>query len=458
MPAQRPIVLIHGYSDKGQSFKRWRDILVQNGYDADQVHICTYQSLTNEVNIKDIAEAMDRALRQRLGAGAEFDAIVHSTGMLVLRQWLVAHAARRGQLKRLIALAPATNGSPLAHRGRGLVGAIFKGSKRVGPDFLEAGDLVLDGLELGSRFTWDLTHRDLLGENPVFGKGGDTPYAFIFCGTTAYSGLRKLVNEPGMDGTVRWAGCALTTQKIVIDLTRDGPDRADADRFFLGNIAGQATLPMPTWLIDGLNHGTILLEPNERLIRLVTSALKVNNEAEFNAWSETARDETGATSLNEQKWQQFVMRAVDERGNPIDDYYVELFHLDANGEAVPVDFDLDAHVYQGDRSLRCFHVDLTALEDTLGTPMPPLWARVVATTGTRMVGYHGVNSERLPDLNGPENEDGVWSAVIPLPDTFDEGKIKLLYPYTTTFIELRLNRDPTPFGPTPSEVCLFIDT
>jgi hypothetical protein len=84
----RPIVLIHGYSDSAPSFARWREILEGHGYASGDIHACTYQSLTNEINIKDIAEAFDRALRDRIGAGTEFDAIVHSTGMLVLRQWL----------------------------------------------------------------------------------------------------------------------------------------------------------------------------------------------------------------------------------------------------------------------------------------------------------------------------------------------------------------------------------
>lgn len=451
----RPIVLIHGYSDQGASFKRWKEILLGQGYAEQDIHVCTYQSLTNEINIKDIAEALDRALTARIGAGTEFDAIVHSTGMLVIRQWLIAHAARRGQLKRLIALAPATFGSPLAHRGRGLMGAIFKGSKRPGPDFLEAGDLVLDGLELGSRFTWDLTHRDLICETPIFGTGPDTPYVFIFCGTSAYKGLRQLVNEPGTDGTVRWAGCALTTQKIVIDLTRDDVHKPDDQRVVLGDIAGQTTLPMPTWLIEGVNHGTIMEKPTERLIRLVTAALKVTDEGAFTAWQAAARDETGAEEANCKEWQQFVLRAVDERGDPINDYYVEMFHIDANGETQPIDFDLDAHVYRADPSLRCFHVNLDDLKAKLNGVFPPLWVRVVATTGTQMVGYHGINSERLPVLGGPANEDGVWDAMVQLPDTFAAGTVRLMYPFTTTFIELRLNRDPTPFGPTPSKVCVF---
>jgi hypothetical protein len=49
-----PVVLIHGYSDVGSSFKK------RGRHSAKQVHVhvCTYQSLTNEVTIKDIAEGV----------------------------------------------------------------------------------------------------------------------------------------------------------------------------------------------------------------------------------------------------------------------------------------------------------------------------------------------------------------------------------------------------------------
>ena len=117
----RPLVLIHGYSDKGESFNNWKAALkTKLGYQDSNFHICSYASLANEISIKDIAEGFDRALRIQAGLDEEeeFDAIVHSTGMLVLRSWLTTYAKRYGRLKHLIALAPATNGSPLAHKGR----------------------------------------------------------------------------------------------------------------------------------------------------------------------------------------------------------------------------------------------------------------------------------------------------------------------------------------------------
>lgn len=113
------LVLIHGYSDKGKSFATWQKRLEDRYEKTEQICICDYVSLTNEVTIKDLAEGFDAALSARPGLDndQDFDAIVHSTGMLVIRSWLTTYPARRSRLKHLIGIAPATFGSPSPRRG-----------------------------------------------------------------------------------------------------------------------------------------------------------------------------------------------------------------------------------------------------------------------------------------------------------------------------------------------------
>jgi hypothetical protein len=97
----RPIVLIHGYSDRGQSFKVWRDKLTSGNpaWEVDTISIGNYTSLTDEVTIKDLADGLDHALRAKFGDDTqEFDAIVHSTGMLVIREWFERDRRRLGRL------------------------------------------------------------------------------------------------------------------------------------------------------------------------------------------------------------------------------------------------------------------------------------------------------------------------------------------------------------------------
>lgn len=110
--ARNPVVLIHGYSDEGKSFRVWRNALKQRGYAVEELPVCNYQSLTNEITIKDIAEGFDRALRThpQIDKDQPFDAIVHSTGMLVLRSWLTTNPIGRKRLKHLIGLASIKSG------------------------------------------------------------------------------------------------------------------------------------------------------------------------------------------------------------------------------------------------------------------------------------------------------------------------------------------------------------
>ncbi len=445
---RNPLVLVHGYSDRAETFKPWEKILSARGYDVTTIHACSYRSLTNELTLKDIAEGFDRALRLRAGLTADepFDAIVHSTGMLVIRAWLTAYERRRNRLKHLVGLAPATFGSPLAHKGRSWLGALFKGNKEPGPDFLEAGDEILDGLELGSAFTWDLAHLDLLGEETFYGPTKRTPYVSIFCGTKGYGGLQKLVtDDPGSDGTVRWASCPLNTRKICIDMTRDAARDDEKKRV---TIAPWKNTDIPLIPVAEKNHGTILSDPPAELADMIDSALQVSNAAESSEWVRRALAATAATREKLDEWQQFVVRAVDERGDPVRDWNIQLFTYTAKGNDKQIrPFDVDVHVYKRDPSLRCFHVHLKDLDYR---NLMSLWVRVIASTGSQLVGYHGFSSA---GESGEALEGGKWTAALDISSLIN-GDVKFFYPFTTTLVELKLNREPLPLTG-KNQVCWF---
>jgi pimeloyl-ACP methyl ester carboxylesterase len=437
--ARRPVVLIHGYSDKGASFRPWMKLLRQAGYEATGLRICSYRTLVNELTIPDIAEALDRALQEEAGLKPEeeFDAIVHSTGMLVIRAWLSGYRTqpRRARLKHLIGLAPATFGSPLAHKGRSFLGALVKGSKNIfKPDFLEAGSGVLDALELASPYTWELAHRDLCGTEVVFDKTPDTAYPFILCGTEGYEGLAALANEDGTDGTVRWAGAALNTRKFVMDFTTaDGTARRRV------TTTRAKTPETPMIPLPGLNHGTILSKPTPLAIELVTSALKVDSAAAFDQWMDSAVKRTQAVwQRNLGMWQQFVVRAVDERSHPIRDWNLGLQTV--RGERVN-DFDVDVHVNRRDPAYRCFHVDLAEVGEHSDVR---LRAVITAASNTEYVGYLAVPEVTKEEARGLPS--GVFQGEIELKRTMGPDDITLFHPFTTTLIEIRLNREPLPPG------------
>lgn len=437
MPPRR-VLLLHGYSASGSAFGAWRRALVQAGWPADRLVTLSYETLTNEVSVRDIAEGFDKLLRQRveLADGEPFDVIVHSTGMLVLRAWLTRRgtsADRRARLRHLVALAPATFGSPLAHKGRSFLGALVKGRKALGPDFLEAGDLVLDALELGSRFGWELAHADLFGTETFYGDTQRTPYAFVFCGTRGYRGLGALANTPGTDGTVRWAGCSLDSRKLVLDLTDDCADDARV------RVAGWTPHDVPMHPVAGVDHGTILSAPPPSLVELVVRALRVRSGAEYAAWRRAAAEETRAARAALVPWQQFVARAVDERGDPVRDWNLQLALSDGR---TLTPFTQDVHVYRGDPSLRTFHVNLSRLQERgllAGRPRR-LAAQLFASTGTPRVLYTGALAD--PAAADRPDRAGTWYGTLDLSSVLPGGATRFFHPFTTTFVELRLDRDP----------------
>ena len=191
--------------------------------------------------------------------------------------------------------------------------------------------------------------------------------------------------------------------------------------------------------IANVDHGSILSEPPEQLVHLVVEALQVNSSATYASWLEEANTATEGTLAAMPRWQQFVVRAIDERGDGIRDWNLQLAFDD--GQSLKP-FGQDVHVYKGDASYRAFHVDLKQVEKMMTDPSAPvqLTAQVYASTGTKRVLYTGVLADRA-DVEAPDNA-GTWYGTLNLSTTLPGGATQLFHPFTTTFLELRLDRDP----------------
>src|SRR5579863_494526 len=433
-----PIILLHGYASDGAAFSTFRNVLQQNGRAVTDIFIGNYVTLNNEITVDDIAEGFNYSLRANGLFGQPFDAIVHSTGMLVMRAWLTspnAQFSRKGLLKRLIALAPATFGSPIAAKGRSLLGRIFIGSKELGPDFLASGNLVLSNLELGSEYTWNLAHKDLI-DDQYYGPDKSTPYVFIFDGTSDYGKLAEIFDaedQEGSDGVVRWSGVALNARKITLDLSRP-QNQVQWSKW--------SNIDIPMIPIAGVNHNQILAEPPQGLVDLVLKALTVNSEDDFKNFhavevANTQVVKDGQAKIDADPWQQFVVRARDSHGNPVVDYAVSIVTEDQNGEVVELgDFEESVHPFAADPSYRCFHVNLKEYlqkRDNL-----KLKIRIVASTGTDLVGYQGYGSDYTN--TGVEPTIGPVDIDISAYEGQNPDQPSLFWPFTTTLVEIILNR------------------
>jgi hypothetical protein len=389
---------------------------------------------------------------------------VHSTGILVVRAWL-AHQKiapgknqRLNRLKHLIGVAPATWGSPQASKGRTWLGALVKGSKTPGPDFLNAGNQVLDGLELGSQFTWDLAHSDLLGPVPYFGTGPDTPYVAVFIGNTPYTGVASVANDPGTDGTVRWSGCGLNTRKITLDLTETPTDAQGLPRtrVTFSEWANDSRLNVPMLAVDDRDHGSLISDPVPGMVDRIATFLEIGNINQYNTWLDEAQ--TWSTPAREKMlqskghlftfwetndldgWQQFVVHARDGHGDPVTDYIIEVFEQDPDGKAWQraEEISVDVHAYGKDPSYRCLHVQLPK---GITTKPKPMQIRFQASTGTDVVSYQGYGSDGLK-MEMRADSDPV---TIDITEALKDKNATLFHPFTTTLVEIVINRVPYPF-------------
>lgn len=470
------VLLIHGYSADGQDFLPWKQAIQDAGITSDEIEVGNYVTLNNEVTIKDLGEGFDRALRLTKfardipGDAWTFDAIVHSTGMLVLRQWLTSDPyqpddprSRVRRLKHLVGLAPATFGSPQAKKGRSWLGALVKGSKQLGPDFLNAGDEVLDGLELASRYTWELAHKDMICKTPFYDKGSNTPYVAVFIGNIPYTGISALANTPGSDGTVRWAGCALNTRKVSLDFRRHARlDPADATKRCDISDWSKGRLGAPIIAVNERNHGTILSEPDPQVVELVRDFLAISDPDAYDQWEARAQafgapslvkmDQSDDAGSDAAGWQQLVIHMVDDHGDGVTDYNFQLFvgdSLDQSDDPGFAPVQIIADTYSSDNSFRCFYIHLTQtmlnLNADASTPKK-MWIELIASSGSALIEYEAyTGSEQDPQRLAIATHDPSDNQPVKMDITaLAQGGPSLFYPYTTTLLEIFVEREPMP--------------
>lgn len=166
----QPILLVHGYSAESKSsapasvartYQHLPKLLRERfGSDLTDLDLSRYISLEDSITLDDISRGMERALETDYDElrKSGFNIITHSTGALVVRNWLRRYwnPEQECPARRIIHLAGANFGSGWASVGRSQLAKwgriVFSRSER--------GMRVLDGLELGSNWTIDM-HLEL---------------------------------------------------------------------------------------------------------------------------------------------------------------------------------------------------------------------------------------------------------------------------------------------------------
>ena len=92
----------------------------------------------------------------------------------------------------------------------------------------------------------------------------------------------------------------------------------------------------------------------------------------------------------------------------------------------------DVHRNRRDPSVRAFHV---RLRDVRRSTIAGLRLRIVARSGSSAVGYRGIGRA----------EGAGWDGGIDLTAAWPDGGVQLFWPFTTTLLEVVLDREPLPF-------------
>ena len=227
----KPIVLIHGYSAESESATRAAVEKIYGSlprrlkrtYGAEAVvdiDLSRYISLEDGISLDDVSRALDRALHEtsRNLLSRRFHAIVHSTGALVIRNWIRRFSAKPSKLQNLIHLAGANFGSGWAHLGKG---QLAKWGRAVLQPGTERGIQILGALELGTSWTIDL-HRHFLQQGTRMREDyGVNEYVIV--GTQAeakwFIHPVRYSHEDGSDGVVRVAASNLNFNYLRLEPT-----------------------------------------------------------------------------------------------------------------------------------------------------------------------------------------------------------------------------------------------
>ena len=411
------LVIVHGWSDSSRSFRRLGQRLVDEGVAqaVSNVVLGDYVSMDDDVRFSDIVSALERAWNegQFPDAPHSVDVVVHSTGGLVIRDWMVTR--RRGAnatnpVRRLLMLAPANFGSGLAHKGKSFLGRVVKGFKS--PKLFQTGTHILEGLELASPYSWQLAMLDGFGDNVGVDYGPGGVMCTVLVGNTGYSGISAAANENGSDGTVRVSTAHLSPSRVFMDFAID-PQRPRVDTQDARGLVAFCR-------INAENHSTLALKdggPRDPASwERIKEALTVE-DATFTAYC--ARLEAGNADQRarvsddryRQGYQNTVVHLVDDTGADVCDFFLEVFMKTADEKRpdprltkrIQERVIETVHAYGPNASFRSLLINIDELDRIVGETGRPVFISVTAlpdirhnkNVGYSTFGYDDIGSIRI---------------------------------------------------------------
>lgn len=369
------IVILHGWSDEYKSFVPLGKWLTSQGFKVVDIFLGNYMSMNDELTIYDLALGFKNALDKE-GISQKphsFDVIVHSTGGLVIREYLrqvCQGDPKATPVERLLMMSPANFGSPLAAQGKSVLGRFLKGWKWDG--LWQTGELILNVLELASPYGWELAEADLF--DPEFNiYAPENVMVTVFAGTAAYSSpFRRALHEDGSDGTVRASTANMNAHLFRLSFEDDKKPRL---------VEVPRNCPAMAYAVFDRDHTAIHDPEDSRQSELWSNLVVQSLSVEVAGYKEHIRSCSKTTALtfaqidtSENKdwyheYQHVVFRVKDQFGKPITDYVVEFYQKDDRKDEVMVQIHSEilekVTKHSIDNSYRSFLFDTTDLKKYL---------------------------------------------------------------------------------------------
>ena len=380
------VVLVHGYNvTSTKTYGVLPQRLKAAGHTIKDVYLSKYVTLDDDIAIADIVRAFDAALHDTFGSdyGDAFACVTHSTGGVVARAWVHTYfgdAMASLPMKHLIMLAPPNNGSRLAELGKSRLSRL---RSLVG---IEPGLRVLDALELGSKFQWDLNSRWMrkkLHAAPGF-------YPVVITGQwidkTLWDAIVPATYERGSDGVVRASAANLNMQKISLS-----PD---------GTVLREVMGAIPFLITPKTSHsderygimGSVPSRGDHPVLSAILATLDVDSRDEYDALesdfamqtAQLQRKETYYDGSELDRYSQLVFRVTDSMGNELDDYAIELIDASGRGTQLPSGFFGDKHKNDVNPEQFVYYLDYDSLRGIKGGK---LGFRVHTAANTPLIEY-----------------------------------------------------------------------
>ena len=144
-----------------------------------------------------------------------------------------------------------------------------------------------------------------------------------------------------------------------------------------------------------------------------------------------------------------VIHMADDHGDGVDDFNVQIYFGDDPSQSDDPAFapvKLMADTYSSDASYRCFYIHLTREMLDLKQSGKRMWVELIASSGSSLVEYQAyTGSEDDPQRLSITAHDGADQKPVKMEITaLTEGSGSLFYPYTTTLLEIFVEREPMP--------------